>query len=61
LSIQVNARPRRTSRWTEGLGPALAGIPLLAGRHRFRARMPDGRVLERDVEVSERNRFIVFE
>jgi len=63
LSVQVNARP-----WANievngvDLGPTpIAGIPLLAGRHRFRARMPDGRVLERDVDVSAENRFIVFE
>jgi len=63
LSVQVNARP-----WANievngvDLGPTpIAGIPLLAGRHRFRAHMPDGRVLERDVDVSAENRFIVFE
>ena len=63
LSVQVNARP-----WANievngvDLGPTpIAGIPLLAGRHHFRARMPDGRVLERDVDVSAENRFIVFE
>ena len=63
LSVQVNARP-----WANievdgvDLGPTpIAGIPLLAGRHHFRARMPDGRVIERDVDVSAENRFIVFE
>ncbi len=63
LSVQVNARP-----WADievdgvALGPTpIAGIPLLAGRHHFRARMPDGRVLERDVDVSAENRFVVFE
>ena len=63
LSVQVNARP-----WANievngvDLGPTpIAGIPLLAGRHRFRAHMPDGRVLERVVDVSAENRFIVFE
>ncbi len=63
LAVQVNARP-----WANievdgvDLGPTpIAGIPLLAGPHRFRARMPDGRVLERDVDVSDENRFIVFE
>jgi type II secretory pathway predicted ATPase ExeA len=63
LSVQVNARP-----WANievdgvDLGPTpIAGIPLLAGRHRFRARMPDGRVLERVVDVSAENRFITFE
>ena len=63
LSVQINARP-----WANievngvDLGPTpIAGIPLLAGRHRFRAHMPDGRVLEREVEISAENRFVVFE
>ena len=61
--MQVNARP-----WANievngvDLGPTpLAGIPLLAGKHQFRARMPDGRVLDREIEINEENRFIVFE
>jgi len=63
VSVQLNALP-----WAiievDGvdLGPTpLSGIPLLAGEHRFRARMPDGRVVEEVIEVSEENRFIVFE
>jgi type II secretory pathway predicted ATPase ExeA len=63
ISVQVNARP-----WANievdgvDLGPTpLAGIPLLEGPHRFRARMPDGRVVERDVEIGPESRFIVFE
>ncbi|HEY8156852.1 MAG TPA: AAA family ATPase [Myxococcota bacterium] len=63
VSVQVNARP-----WANievdgvDLGPTpIAGIPLLAGPHRFRAHMPDGRVVERDVTVTAENRFIVFE
>ncbi len=63
FSVQVNARP-----WANievdgvDLGPTpIAGIPLLGGQHRFRARLPDGRVVERMVDVSAENRFIVFE
>jgi type II secretory pathway predicted ATPase ExeA len=63
IPVQVNARP-----WANievdgvDLGPTpIAGIPLLAGPHRFRAQMPDGRVVERVVEVSPENRFVVFE
>jgi type II secretory pathway predicted ATPase ExeA len=63
ISVDLNARPWALIQ-VDGvdLGPTpIAGIPLLAGEHRFRARMPDGRVVERVVEVSEQNRFIVFE
>jgi len=63
FSVQVNARP-----WANievdgvDLGPTpIAGIALLAGQHRFRARMPDGRLIERVVDVTAENRFIVFE
>jgi hypothetical protein len=63
VSVDLNARPWALIQ-VDGvdLGPTpIAGIPLLAGKHRFRARMPDGRVVERVVEVTEQNRFIVFE
>jgi type II secretory pathway predicted ATPase ExeA len=63
VSVQLNARPWALIQ-VDGvdLGPTpIAGIPLLAGKHSFRARMPDGRVVERVEEVSEKNRFIVFE
>jgi type II secretory pathway predicted ATPase ExeA len=63
ISVQVNARP-----WANievngvDLGPTpIAGIPLLAGPHHFRARMPDGRVIERTVVISADDRFVVFE
>jgi type II secretory pathway predicted ATPase ExeA len=63
VSVQVNARPWALIQ-VDGvdLGPTpIAGIPLLAGKHQFRARMPDGRMVERAVEISESNRFVVFE
>jgi len=63
LQVQVNAIP-----WARvevdgvdiGMTPR-AGIPLLPGPHRFRARMPDGRVLERTIEIGPRRRHVVFE
>ena len=39
----------------------LAGVPLTAGLHIFRAHLPDGQVIEREVEISAENRFVVFE
>jgi type II secretory pathway predicted ATPase ExeA len=63
VSVQVNARPWANIE-VDGVdfGPTpIAGIPLLAGPHRFRARMPDGRVVEREVAVTAEDRFIVFE
>jgi type II secretory pathway predicted ATPase ExeA len=61
--VQVNATPWATIEIDGrdfGETP-LAGIPLPAGPHSFRARMPDGRVIERVVEVDAENRFVVFE
>jgi hypothetical protein len=59
----VNARPWALIQ-VDGvdLGPTpISGIPLLAGKHHFRARMPDGRMVDREVDVSDSNRFVVFE
>jgi NAD(P)-dependent dehydrogenase (short-subunit alcohol dehydrogenase family) len=39
----------------------LAAIEVEPGRHRFRARMADGRVLQRDVVLSPERRHLVFE
>jgi hypothetical protein len=63
LAVQINASP-----WANievdgidlGVTP-LANIPLFAGEHSFRARMPDGRVIERTVEIDAERRFISFE
>jgi len=63
LAVQINASP-----WANievdgidlGVTP-LANIPLFAGEHSFRARMPDGRVVERTVEIDAERRFITFE
>ncbi len=63
LSVSVNASP-----WAEievdglvvGVTP-LAGLPLLPGPHVIRARMPDGRTLERRVEVGPETRHFSFQ
>ncbi|HXV35562.1 MAG TPA: hypothetical protein VEC18_00335, partial [Myxococcota bacterium] len=39
----------------------LANVPLVAGEHVFRARMPDGRVIERTLAIDAAQRFISFE
>ena len=39
----------------------LAQVPLAAGPRQIRARMPDGRVVERVVEVDAETRFVAFE
>jgi hypothetical protein len=38
----------------------IAALPVAPGRHRVTAHMPDGRVLEREVDVHDGNRRIVF-
>ena len=63
LGVNVNARP-----WArveiDGIDVGetpLAGIPLRPGPHRFRAQLPDGRVVERTVEIDAEHRHVVFE
>jgi hypothetical protein len=62
VPVNINASPWASIEVDgEPLGETpLAGIPLAAGPHTFRARMPDGRVLEQVVEISAENRFVVF-
>jgi hypothetical protein len=63
FAVQINASP-----WANvevdgidlGVTP-LANIPLFAGSHSFRVRMPDGRVIERRIEIDAEKRFISFE
>jgi MSHA biogenesis protein MshM len=63
FTVHVNATP-----WAEieldgrplGVTP-LAAIEVEPGRHRFRARMPDGRILQRDVVLSPERRHLAFE
>ncbi|MGH0035521.1 MAG: AAA family ATPase [Myxococcota bacterium] len=61
--VGVNARPWATI-WLDGreLGETpLAEIPVRPGTHRFAAVMPDGRRIERTVEISAENRYLRFE
>jgi type II secretory pathway predicted ATPase ExeA len=63
FDVSINATP-----WANieidgvdvGVTP-IGAVPLLAGPHTFKARMPDGRVIERDVEISAEDRFVAFE
>jgi hypothetical protein len=63
VQVQVNATPWASIEidGTDFGETPLAGISLPRGAHTFRARMPDGRVVERVVEVDDDSRFVVFE
>jgi type II secretory pathway predicted ATPase ExeA len=63
VPVNINATPWATIDVDgEDLGETpLAGVPIAAGPHTFRARMPDGRVVERVVEIDAENRFVVFD
>jgi hypothetical protein len=37
-----------------------ANVPIELGSHRLRLRFPDGRLLERSVDVSEHSRYFSF-
>ncbi|MCH8890882.1 MAG: AAA family ATPase [Myxococcales bacterium] len=63
LAVQINASPWANIE-VDGIdlgATPLANIPLFAGEHSFRVRMPDGRVLERTIEIDAERRFISFE
>ncbi len=63
LSVSINATPWAVIE-VDGreLGETpLAGVKLPAGPHTFRARMPDGSVREKVVEVDAVNRFVAFD
>jgi type II secretory pathway predicted ATPase ExeA len=63
VGVNLNATP-----WAEievdglriGLTP-LAGVPLSPGQHVFRAKMPDGRILERSIRIGPEHRHVTFE
>jgi len=63
FAVQVNASP-----WANveidgidlGATP-LANIPLFGGEHSFRVKMPDGRMIDRIIEIDAERRFISFE
>ena len=63
FAVQINATP-----WANveidgidlGATP-LANVPLIAGKHAFRVKMADGRMIERTIEIDAERRFISFE
>ncbi|MBW2577602.1 MAG: AAA family ATPase [Deltaproteobacteria bacterium] len=63
FAVQINASP-----WANvavdgidlGATP-LANIPLFGGEHSFRVKMPDGRMIDRIIEIDAERRFISFE
>ncbi len=63
LAVQINASPWANVE-VDGIdlgATPLANIPLFAGAHSFCVRMPDGRILERTIEIDAERRFISFE
>ena len=63
LAVQINASPWANIE-VDGIdlgATPLANIPLFAGAHWFRVRMPDGRVIERTIEIDAKKRFVSFE
>jgi hypothetical protein len=63
IAVHVNATPWATIRVDgveAGVTP-LAGLKLTPGVHVFEALFPDGRVVERRVEIDATNRFVAFQ
>lgn len=62
VDVRINATPWATIRVDGrevGVTP-LSGVELSPGPHVFEARLPDGRVLSRELRVDAENRFVVF-
>jgi len=63
IPVHINATPWATIE-VDGveLGETpIAGVPLVPGSHVFKARMPDGRVIERTVQIGAETRYVTFE
>lgn len=63
VAVHINATPWATIRIDgveSGVTP-LAGVNLSPGVHVFEALFPDGRAIERQVDISATNRFVAFE
>jgi hypothetical protein len=63
IPVQINATPWATIE-VDGtsLGETpIAGVPLAPGSHVFKARMADGRVIERTVQISAETRYVTFD
>ena len=63
VDVQINARPWATiSIDGDEVGETpLAGISVPTGPHRFAARFPDGRTVERVIDVAPDNRHVSFD
>ena len=57
----MNWRPGRGRSPATPPSTPLANVPLRPGPHTFRAHLPDGRVLERTVEIDASHRHVAFE
>jgi hypothetical protein len=63
FAVQINASPWANVE-VDGIdlgATPLANIPLFAGEHSFRVKMPDGRMIDRTIEIDAERRFISFE
>ncbi|HKE11916.1 MAG TPA: hypothetical protein VKE73_10115 [Myxococcota bacterium] len=63
IAVGINATPWATIE-VDGVEVGetpIAGIPLAPGSHLFRARMPDGRVIEKTVEIGAETRYVTFQ
>jgi len=63
FAVQINANPWANVE-VDGIdlgATPLANIPLFRGEHSFRVKMPDGRMIDRIIEIDAERRFISFE
>jgi hypothetical protein len=63
FAVQINASPWANVE-VDGIdlgATPLANIPLFGGEHSFRVKMPDGRKIDRIIEIDAERRFISFE
>jgi serine/threonine-protein kinase len=62
ISVSINATPWATIEIDgEEIGVTpMAGVLLAPGEHAFRARLPDGKVLEETVRIAPDNRHVAF-
>jgi hypothetical protein len=63
FAVQINASPWANVE-VDGIdlgATPLANIPLFEGEHSFRVKMPDGRMIDRIIEIDAERRFISFE
>lgn len=63
IPVHINATPWASIE-VDGMAlgeTPIAGVGLAPGAHVFKARMPDGRVIERTVQISAETRYVTFE